>query len=529
MLLVLAFCVWLGLRINQARRQEALVRHIMSSPRNMVWYEHEFDAADKLIRNPAPPAPAWARTIAGEHFFLRPRMVSLIEYDEAQFRAALELGGIEMLNLANATDQHFAQLQSLTNLKAIDASSPFITRKGLADLAKLRQLEHIAVSSAWITDEDLKLLAPLKNLKHLNIDDTQVTGDGVSWIKQTWPQITIPTTSFVTAPDDLAVARQLADINVRFSDAKNGELIAVILVGKESTDTELQRLSALKHVVAVDLYETSVTAAGVKQFLTDRPDTFVVPNLAGPNDAEKAVAEALTHSGWEFTVDGGGAIQQVNSTNTKLMDDDLAPLESLSKLHGVRADSSLLTDHALKHLSLSKRLGSLSLPNAKLTDAGLEVLSGLNRISRISLNGQGLTDDALATLAQHSKLSNVALPGISLQSDGLGRWSDRRIREFDFSGGRISDTALSHLPLSAHVDHLNLAESRMTDEGLRGLLNWQGLDRLDLQKTAITDRGINVLTAIKSLRHLDLRETKVTEAGVDAMRTANPDCRVLFP
>jgi hypothetical protein len=103
---------------------------------------------------------------------------------------------------------------------------------------------------------------------------------------------------------------------------------------------------------------------------------------------------------------------------------------------------------------------------------------------------------------------------------------------------------------------LDLSETSVTGEGLKGLANLQALSALDLGQTKvttdahirhltalkslnwlslsgsfkhwsmITDAGLQKLAAVKSLSDLHLGLSNVTESGVRRFQAALPNCRV---
>ena len=78
-----------------------------------------------------------------------------------------------------------------------------------------------------------------------------------------------------------------------------------------------------------------------------------------------------------------------------------------------------------------------------------------------------------------------------------------------------------------HLTQLLLPKNkRVTDEGLRRVVNLTRLKWLWLSNTNITDAGLEHLSKVPSLEHVDLRKTPVTEEGVRRLRTALPRCNI---
>ena len=83
LLIVLVLCAWLAYVSNRARKQEELVRRLVTERRGVVGYHHEWDAAGKHVSNAPLPGPAWLRrlidfrpTIASSHRFMPLRVLT---------------------------------------------------------------------------------------------------------------------------------------------------------------------------------------------------------------------------------------------------------------------------------------------------------------------------------------------------------------------------------------------------------------------------------------------------------------------
>jgi hypothetical protein len=64
LLLVVVLSIALAIWTNRARRQEALVRRIISLDGH-VTYQHQFGEDNKPVAGAVPPGPAWLRGLIG--------------------------------------------------------------------------------------------------------------------------------------------------------------------------------------------------------------------------------------------------------------------------------------------------------------------------------------------------------------------------------------------------------------------------------------------------------------------------------
>jgi YHS domain-containing protein len=91
--------------------------------------------------------------------------------------------------------------------------------------------------------------------------------------------------------------------------------------------------------------------------------------------------------------------------------------------------------------------------------------------------------------------------------------------DFRAEAEKIGDSQLGELKLVAQqVAWLNLAKTKVTDEGLAQIAAFPNLTRLHLENTGITDAGLKHLASLKNLEYLNLYGTKVTDAGLAQLK-----------
>lgn len=123
--------------------------------------------------------------------------------------------------------------------------------------------------------------------------------------------------------------------------------------------------------------------------------------------------------------------------------------------------------------------------------------------------------------------------------------------DLNLVGDHIDDAQLADLaPVAEQVAALNLARTKVTDDGLKaveplknlrklhlentkigdaGLTHLKGLTNLEylnLYGTQVTDSGLPELEGLKNLKALYLWQTKVTPAGVEKLKQALPKCDI---
>ena len=89
--------------------------------------------------------------------------------------------------------------------------------------------------------------------------------------------------------------------------------------------------------------------------------------------------------------------------------------------------------------------------------------------------------------------------------------------DFHLSGKDLTDEQLADVTQVEEVIWLNLKDTKITDAGLKHLVNLKNLKKLHLERTAVTDEGLANLSELSNLNYLNLYGTKVTDAGLDKL------------
>ena len=86
---------------------------------------------------------------------------------------------------------------------------------------------------------------------------------------------------------------------------------------------------------------------------------------------------------------------------------------------------------------------------------------------------------------------------------------------FSLAGAKIDDAALESLKgVSEQLVWLNLANTSVTDAGMKSLAGFKNLRRLHLEKTAVGDEGLASLKTLGEITYLNLYSSKVTDKGL---------------
>jgi hypothetical protein len=168
-------CSWLGIKVQQAKRQHGAVRAIEELG-GAVSY-------DGLMVTGESPGPGWLGKMLGKDFFATAGGVRLdkAEVTDAELESLRELSQLHWLSLehTNVTDAGLVNLKGLTKLQMLVLSHTKITDAGLEHLRGLSKLETLSLEDTEVTDAGLVSIEGLTNLHFLDLNNTHVTDAGI--------------------------------------------------------------------------------------------------------------------------------------------------------------------------------------------------------------------------------------------------------------------------------------------------------------------------------------------------------------
>ena len=218
---MLAGCgfAWLGLKVREARQQQAAVAAIEKLG-GTVDYDYQFDSRGDYLQGAVLPGPAFFRALLGDDSFRSVHSVHLtgmpvsdadvwqltrrfprlkqLEIDDTQVSdAGLEplsrFRELEDLRLSGTrvTDAGLKHLAGMPNLKVLTLRQTNVTDAGLKHLAGMSNLEMLDLYQTNVTDAGLAHLECLHCLNYLRLFDTRVTAAGVANLQRVLPKCQI--------------------------------------------------------------------------------------------------------------------------------------------------------------------------------------------------------------------------------------------------------------------------------------------------------------------------------------------------
>jgi hypothetical protein len=191
------FGVWLGLRVNAARRQQQAVEAVAQLG---GWVRYDFEAVDgKHNRVPGATSwvPAWLLERTGPDLFHDVVEVNMVysshqgRQDNAQGNDAIKdhlhaFPRLEWLLLkeGQASDKCLAAVGRLPRLKRLYCwDARLATDAGVAHLGKLQNLEYIHISESNLTDKSLGTFGQLRKLEGLSLQGNAFTDAGLAHLQ----------------------------------------------------------------------------------------------------------------------------------------------------------------------------------------------------------------------------------------------------------------------------------------------------------------------------------------------------------
>jgi len=248
LLVVAVLSVWLGLRVNAARRQRAAVIAIQQLGGTVCYdYQIKRDGTGRNVVYPKTPFPypEWLRPLA--EAVAPPTVVSVRLRDTAATDRDLELlkslRYVRDLDLANTriSDDGLVIVGQLRRLRSLTFLGPQIGDHGVAHLKRL-QLEQLSLWKTNVTDAGVGHLRDMRTLRNLVLDETQITDAALEHLGQ------------LTSLEEW-----------------------LGLTHTHVTDAGLTHLTQLKKLKNLNLIGTNVSRDGLEQLRKALPETNVSP------------------------------------------------------------------------------------------------------------------------------------------------------------------------------------------------------------------------------------------------------------
>jgi Leucine-rich repeat (LRR) protein len=239
------------------------------------------------------------------------------------------------------------------------------------------------------------------------------------------------------------------------------------------SDDALKSLENLRNLRSLELYGPVVSDAGLAHI--SRLTNLEELRLDGNDRIGDKSLETLR---------GLKNLRKLYFYKAGITDAGFAAIQDLTQLAELTLGVSAIGDKAMETVGRFKNLQTLDLQHTKVTDAGMEHLRGLTQLRWIGLTGTNISSRGFASLSGMSEMTNIY----------------------------ANDTPID--------ETLHIANTRITEAGLRGLASFPELRWLNVSRLPLSDSTLTVLIGLKNLRYIEMNHTNVTETGEARLRAA---------
>jgi hypothetical protein len=224
------------------------------------------------------------------------------------------------------------------------------------------------------------------------------------------------------------------------------------------SDSQICSISALKHLVGLNVADASVTDTG------------------------------LSYLGHNCS-----SLKDLYIGGSRITDSGIAKLTSLSNLETIVIQNAAIADKGLEPLLKLKELRFLSLNNTLITDAGLRAIAeNCPKLRMLHVANTKITDEGLLHLQPLTELTSL-----SLDNDG------------------ITNVGANHLASFASLTSLSLENAKVDASGIESICRLRYLERLNISGIKLSHRSLKAIVTLRSLRELDIRGAGLDRAEID--------------
>lgn len=469
---------------------------------------------------------------------------------------ATKLFGIEELDISyNRYVQTLEPLNVLVNLKKLNISNTIV--KDLTPLAGLSELEELYLSNTTVKDlnmvrqlpslktisfestevGDFEPLLNLPNLQKIVCTDTKLTPDQVRDLKRRMPNIEI-------IAESVTLSRWWKDLNPEWQDVFRGEVtmlklepsiqeldqignIRKIDISGKKNITDLSPLAAIKNLEEFKASKSGISSINILSQMRnlkkiDVSDTYVssidpIMTLESLMELNVDYSSVPDEQAINFLIDHPNTLVIFNSvkyipawlklspvwkaflmSTIDYKEEGTIPVASLYKIVNLKElDISDLTELSdMSGLSITPVLRKLNFSKL-MSVSNLNVLSELKALEELDCSYNPI--ETLEPLAQ--------LPNI---------------KRLNIEYTKVTD--LSALPQLSKLTSINMSSTKI--KNLNDLRSLSALEELECSNTSIST--LSPLITLRQLKKVSCFNTKLNEKDVNALKSACPDCKVIF-
>jgi hypothetical protein len=428
LLFLTLLCIWLGVKVNQARRQKEAIAALRSIDA-AIRFHHQLDEEGKEELTSEPPGPAWLRQITGDEYFQRVHTVSA--------------------SSVAFTDEYAAYLSAFKDLAKLHIWSIEATDEVLAQIGDTDDLEEVEVIDCAVGDLFIARLAHSKRLKTLTLDTTRVTARGLKALEGLRQVRSLKINNSPIGNDGLIGLRSMTNLEYLY--------IAELPID----DRGLDNLPDLFRLNNLELCRLNVTDAGLAKIKTG--PTLTALDLSGTKIRGDALSQFCTPN-----------LRMLLLVDTPIDNDGLRHLEKATRLDDLALDGTAITDEGLAHLTKIPSLSCLELRRTKITASGLRYLEKLPNICMLALSDTNLSSDAFEHLTRlrppgHGDGFYLDLIGTPLDDSTIDYIAQLPVAQLLIGRTKITDAGLAKLTNMTVLSEIDLTDTAVTPAAVEAL------------------------------------------------------------
>jgi hypothetical protein len=412
LLVLVTVCgIWLGVKVDQARRQKRAVEQLLALGADIA-YEHQrvdgwYDSSIEL------DVPTWAQELCGKDFF---QTVYGVYFGPIGWHGSGERRSWPV------KDEDLACLADLPHVEEIWLCDAPVGDVALAYLPHPERLRIACFESTTLTDGFLRRLKGSTSLRTLSINSPNITDDGL-----------VELTGITTLESLCLEGTNTGDRGLAaFAECTQ---LSSLIVNANTNDAGIQQFKCLDNLKKFHAQDSKITGKAFVNRRIVNADTLALAGSAVGDDDLEYLGRAVTNvydlnlGGCPIT-DAGlrhlsklGNVSELMLNETKIQGRELRHLSSLSGIRTIELGGCPLDDPDLKSLEplfSGTALGEiLVLSDTPITDADLAKITGFTNLAFLALGNTRASDDGLPHLYSLKKLTGIDLRGTAVTSAGV--------------------------------------------------------------------------------------------------------------
>jgi hypothetical protein len=373
-----------------------------------VWYLHQQP-------NQADPLPEALRDKLGDRWFSDVVEVSHRgeEYFEPPYPYSVgKLTEVDVGEICRVSG-NFPKLQEFSIV------TDLFSCQQIENWPRLTTLEKLDIESSKLNDADLAIIGRMKGLKHLRIAKANFTAAGLHELAR------LPSLEYLTL-DKVHITPGVSSPVLGFASLTD----LVINQSPEFNDQVIELFGSPPKLTTINFNRTPIGDRGLAQLLVN------------------------------------GIVKSLIISEGKLTDDIFKTLANYPAPNWLVLSAMPLTDAGLNALS-GKTFPVLILDRTFMTDAAFQLLNNINGVEYVCFDDCKVMGIGVRNLKSGTVLDHLDVTGPSLTPSGIKALAQAPCRTLDLNGANIGDQELLLFVPNSYLSRLNVAETQITDEGLR--------------------------------------------------------------